>query len=172
MLYVPREALHVNIAHLIVLNQRDKQPERHLLAAVEQESPHDKVHSLDVANARIILRESLEDALQALLPLSSRLLEDLLVREGACDVALNLSLLPQANEVLDAEEAQVALSTLLDLKPPATIRHLKPSVGRGASVGLRRRLTGALEAMRAELLLSPWTLELLAGDSGLYFLAV
>ena len=160
------QAFHVNVPHLVVFNQSHEEPESHFFAAVEQEGANDEVHALNVANACVILREGLEDSLQTLLPFAGWLLENLLVREGARDVALDLPFLSHADEVLDAEQVEVALATLLNLKGATAIRQLQPEVCGSARIRFGGRLTRALKAMRAELLGGHRTFKVVARDDG------
>ena len=59
VLYVPRETLHVNVAHLIVLNQGHEKPESDFFTTVEEKSTYNEVHSLNVAYLSVVLGESL-----------------------------------------------------------------------------------------------------------------
>ena len=102
MFEMTRQPFHVNFTHLIIFNQGYKEPKSDFFTTVEQESSNDEVHSLDVANFCIILREGLQHSLQTLLALTLGLLESLLVWEGSRDVTLNLSLISHTDEVFDA----------------------------------------------------------------------
>ena len=147
VLDVAWQTLHVNVSHLIVFNQSDKEPKRDFFTAMQKECAYDEIHSLHVSNRRIVLRESLQDALQTLLALPCRLLEDLLVWERPRNITLNLALLSHAYKIFDAKQIKITLAALLNLKFSSVIGHLQPTIGGSASVGLRGRLTRALEAM-------------------------
>ena len=59
MLDVTWQTLHVYVSHLIVFDQGNEKPKGHLLTAVQKKGTDDKIHTLNIANACIVLRESL-----------------------------------------------------------------------------------------------------------------
>ena len=54
VLDMTRESFHVNVSHLIVFNQRDKEPKSDLFAAMQKKGAHNEVHPLHVTNRRIV----------------------------------------------------------------------------------------------------------------------
>lgn len=83
--------LQVDVAHLIVLDQRDKEPESDFFRAVLEECSHDEVHALNIADGLVILRVGFEHSFK--LPLSF-LPQEVRIRdlEGASDVLAYLVL--------------------------------------------------------------------------------
>ena len=122
------ETFHVNVSHLIVFNQRDKEPKSDLFAAMQKKGANYEVHPLHVTNRRIVFRKRLEDALQTLLAFTFALLKDLLVRERPCYIALNLAFFSHAYEIFDAKKVKITLSALLYFKFATVIGHLQPTV--------------------------------------------
>lgn len=47
----------VNVSHLVVFDERDKEPEGYDFRAMQQESSNHKVHALDVVDLAVVIGE-------------------------------------------------------------------------------------------------------------------
>ena len=82
--------IHVNVAHLVVFNQRHKQPECDFFRAMKKKRSYDEVHPLHITNFIVVFGERKKHTAQTLLSLTLPVLKDGLVGECAIDVELNL----------------------------------------------------------------------------------
>lgn len=91
MLEEPWKAMHVNVSHLTVLNERYEEPEGHDLVGMIEERPHNKVHALHIVNLMVIVGESCQDP-SHLLNAWSSLFVIVMKRERPAQVSADLIL--------------------------------------------------------------------------------
>lgn len=57
-----RQLWLVDIAHLVILDQRYEEPESYLFGAVHQQAANDEIHALHIAYCIVVLGEGGEDS--------------------------------------------------------------------------------------------------------------
>lgn len=114
-----RQVRLVDIPHLVILDQADKQPESDFFATMKKQTAHDKVHSLDIAYRVIILAKCKEHSRKTHLALARAFLEYVASRKGSADVTLYLEFTcvgKLAKSILDSEQVEIQFPTLLEVK--------------------------------------------------------
>lgn len=134
-------ARYIDVAHLVVFNQRGEEPEGDFFGAVHQETPHNEVHSLHVARRVVILAKGQKDPLERFLTLAHLFLKRLALWKRPADVFLDLDF--GLVEVFDPQQIEIQFSVQIVVK--FWVYLLKPLKGTRAAVRLGGRLTRTLE---------------------------